>query len=127
MVVGVGLNLSQGIEDFDPGLKERATSMEMAGCRKVSRSRVAGELLSVARSLVNPPPAALDERLRQEVLDHDILKGRTVRTEVGVVGTASGIAADGALLVEVDGRVEEIRAGGVMAIDTGGSPRTESR
>ena len=42
VVVGVGLNLHQGIEDFDPGLKERAASMEMAGCRDVSRSRVAG-------------------------------------------------------------------------------------
>lgn len=127
VVVGVGLNLSQGIEDFDPGLKERAASMEMAGCRDVSRSRVAGELLSAARSLMNPPPALLDEPLRQEVLDHDILKGRTVRTEVGVVGTARGIAADGALLVEVDGRVEEIRAGGVRAVESGESARAESR
>ena len=127
VVVGVGLNLRQGIEDFDPGLKERAASMEMAGCRDVSRSRVAGELLSAARSLMNPPPALLDEPLRQEVLDHDILKGRTVRTEVGVVGTARGIAADGALLVEVDGRVEEIRAGGVRAVESGESARLESR
>ncbi len=126
-MVGVGLNLHQGIEDFDPRLKERAASMEMAGCRDVSRSRVAGELRSAARSLVDPPPALLDERLRQEVRDRDTLTGRTVLTDVGVAGRAMGIAADGALLVEVDGRVEEIRAGGVMAIDTGGSPRTESR
>ena len=93
--------------------------MEMAGCRGVRRSRVAGELLSAARSLVDPPPEFLDERLRQEVRERDILMGRTVRTEVGVVGRAIGIAPDGALLVEVDGRVEEIRAGGVMAIETG--------
>lgn len=33
VVVGVGLNLRQGIEDFGPGLRERAASMEMAGCR----------------------------------------------------------------------------------------------
>ena len=116
VVVGVGLNLRQGIEDFDPGLKERAASMEMAGCRGVRRSRVAGELLSAARALVNPPPRLLDERLRQEVRDRDTLNGRTVRTDVGVTGTAMGIAADGALLVKVDGRVEEIRAGGVMAV-----------
>ena len=127
VVVGVGLNLRQGIEDFDPGLKERAASIEMAGCRGVSRSKVAGELLSAARSLMDPPPALLDERLRQEVRDRDTLTGRTVRTEVGVFGRAIGIAADGALLVEVEGRVEEIRAGGVMAVETGGSPRTESR
>ncbi len=117
VVVGVGLNLHQGIEDFDPGLKERAASMEMAGCRGVSRSEVAGELLSAARSLMDPPPASLDERLRKEVRDRDILTGRMVRTEVGVVGRAIGIAADGALLVEVEGRVQEIRAGGVMAVD----------
>ena len=127
VVVGVGLNLRQGIEDFDPGLKERAASMEIAGCRDVSRSRVAGELLSAARSLVDPPPALLDERLRQEVRDRDTLTGRTVRTDVGVAGRAMGIAADGALLVDVDGRVEEIRAGGVTAVDSGERARMESR
>ncbi len=41
-----------------------------------------------------------------------------VRSELGVAGRAIGIAADGALLVEVEGRVQEIRAGGVMALDS---------
>jgi len=126
VVVGVGLNLRQGIEDFDPGLKERAASMEMAGCRGVSRSKLAGELLSAARSLVDPPPALLDERLRQEVRDRDSLIGRAVRAEVGIEGRAMGIAADGALLVEVEGRVQEVRAGGVSTMESGGSARTES-
>ena len=126
VVVGVGLNLHQGIEDFDPSLKERAASMEMAGCGGVSRSKVAGELLSAARSLVDPPPALLDERLRQEFRDRDILAGRTVRTEVGFEGQALGISADGALLVEVEGRVREIRAGGVTALESGRTARTES-
>ncbi len=117
VIVGVGLNLRQGIEDFDPGLKERAASMQMAGCRGVSRSRIAGELLAAARSLVDPLPALLDEQLRREVQRRDILNGRAVRTEVGLAGKAVGIAADGALLVEVEGRVEEIRAGGVMALE----------
>jgi BirA family biotin operon repressor/biotin-[acetyl-CoA-carboxylase] ligase len=119
VVVGVGLNLHQGIEDLVPGLKERAASMEMAGCRGVSRSKVATEILSEVRSLADPPPAFLDERLRQAVDARDILTGRTVRTEVGFVGKALGIAADGALLVEVEGRVEEIRAGGVRVVDQG--------
>jgi BirA family biotin operon repressor/biotin-[acetyl-CoA-carboxylase] ligase len=118
VVVGVGLNLRQGIEDFGPGLKGRAASMEMAGCRNVSRARVAAELLSAARSLVDRPPVLLDERLRREVEERDILAGRVVRTEAGFVGNAVGIAADGALRVEVDGRVEEIRAGGVVAVDS---------
>ena len=117
VVVGVGLNLRQGIEDFDPRLKERAASLEMAGCRGVDRSRVAGELLSASRSLVDPPPTLLDERLRQEVRDRDTLSGQTVRTDVGVTGKAMGIASDGALLVEVDGQLEKIQAGGVMALE----------
>lgn len=127
VVVGVGLNLRQRIDDFEPGMKGRAASLEMAGCTGVSRSRIAGELLSAARSLVDPPPPSLDERLRQEVRDRDTLTGRTVRTEVGVTGKAIGIAADGALLVEVDGRVEEIRAGGVTAMDSEEIVRMESR
>ena len=120
VVVGVGLNLRQGIGDFEPALKERAVSMEMAGCRGVSRSKIATELLSAARSLVDPPPALLDERLRQEVRGRDILNGRRVRTEVGFIGKAIGIAADGALLVDVGGRIQEIRAGGVTAVEAGG-------
>jgi BirA family biotin operon repressor/biotin-[acetyl-CoA-carboxylase] ligase len=127
VVVGVGLNIHQGIESFDPGLNERAASIAMAGCTDVSRSRVAGELLSAARSLVDPPPEFLDERLRQEVHARDILNGRTVRTEGGVTGQAVGIAADGALLVKVADRVEAIRAGGVRAIDDGVGARMESR
>ncbi len=119
VVVGVGLNLRQGIEDFSPDLKERAASMDMAGCRGVSRSRVAGELLSSARSLVDPPLALLDEPLRREVRERDTLTGRTVQTELGIAGKAIGIGADGALLVEVGDRVEEIRAGGVTAVETG--------
>ena len=66
----------------------------------------------------------LDERLRQEVRDRDILTGRAVRTEVGVSGQAIGIGADGALLIEVEGRVQEIRAGGVMPIDSGAKGAT---
>lgn len=115
-VVGVGLNLRQGIGDFAPGLKERAASLEMAGCRGVSRSMVATELLSEVRSLADPPPSFLDQRLRQAVNDRDILKGRTVRTDSGVVGKAIGLAADGALLIEVEGRVQALRAGGVTAV-----------
>ena len=95
--------------------------MEMAGCTGVSRSRVAAELLSAARSLVDPLPTVLDEPLRREVGDRDTLTGRTVRTELGITGRAIGIAADGALLVEVEGRVEEIRAGGVMAVESRGA------
>jgi BirA family biotin operon repressor/biotin-[acetyl-CoA-carboxylase] ligase len=127
VVVGVGLNLRQGIEDFGPGLKERAASMEMAGCRGVRRTRVAGEFLSAARCLVDAPPDLLDEPLRREVRDRDILAGRTVRTESGVTGQAIGIAADGALLVEVEGRVEEIRVGGVTAVEAVGSTGPESK
>lgn len=90
--------------------------MEMAGCRGVSRSMVATELLSEVRSLADPPPSFLDQRLRQAVNDRDILKGRTVRTDSGVVGKAIGLAADGALLIEVEGRVQALRAGGVTAV-----------
>ena len=62
--------------------------------------------------------------MRQEVRDRDILTGRAVRTEAGVSGQAIGIGADGALLIEVEGRVQEIRAGGVMPIDSGAKGAT---
>ena len=127
VVVGVGLNLRQGIEDFDHDLKERAASVDMAGCRGVSRSRVATELLRASRALMDPAPGLLDEPLRQAVRDRDILIGRSVHAEVAIegkavriVGKAMGIAADGALLVDVEGRIREVRAGGVTVV--GGRP-----
>ena len=124
VIVGVGINLRQSIDDFDPALKERAVSVEMAGCTEVSRSAMAAELLFACRSLVDPPPGLLDERLRQEVRDRDILIGRFVGAEVRsagqvvrIVGKAVGIAADGALLVDADGRIREVRAGSVQVVE----------
>jgi BirA family biotin operon repressor/biotin-[acetyl-CoA-carboxylase] ligase len=124
VVVGVGINLRQGIEDFDPELKERAASLEMAGCRDVSRSGIVTELLRASRSLLDPPARLLDQRLKQAVWDRDVLNGRFVAAEVAIagkvvriVGKAVGIGADGALLVDVEGRIREVRTGSVTVVD----------
>jgi BirA family biotin operon repressor/biotin-[acetyl-CoA-carboxylase] ligase len=124
VIVGIGINLRQGIEDFDPGLKERAASLAMAGCRDASRSAIVTELLRASRSLLDPPARSLDERLRQVVWDRDILKGRFVTAEVAIsgevvpiVGKPVGIGADGALLVDVEGRIREVRTGSVTVVD----------
>ena len=116
VVVGVGLNIGQRAEDFPSDLRDRATSLEAAGCAPVSRAELAGGLLGEARRLVEPLPERLDEGLRQELGDRDALAGRTVRTDAGLVGQAVGLADDGALLIEEDGIRHAVRAGGVSIL-----------
>jgi len=65
----------------------------------------------------------LDEAALAELGRRDVLRGRRVRTEAGVMGAAEGIAPDGGLSVrDGSGVVHTVRAGGVEAIDEVGAP-----
>ena len=116
IVVGVGINVSQGDADFPAALRGRATSLGAAGCEGVSRAALAGAVLREARSLVEPLPDGLDGGLRRELQRRDALAGRTVRADTGQQGRALGVAADGALLIEAEGQVQAIRGGGVRVV-----------
>jgi BirA family biotin operon repressor/biotin-[acetyl-CoA-carboxylase] ligase len=107
-VVGIGLNVSTGADEFPPELREIATSLAIAAGRPVERSATLGALLE-----------ALDARMTahpEDILDawrvRDALVGERVRWRDGE-GTAAGISESGALVVESGEERVELDAGEV--------------
>ena len=116
VIVGVGIN--RAADAYPPELADRATSIEAELGRRVDRAAVVVECL-----------VALDARMAQVRRGDDagVLAawrrlgaggfGGTVRWhDQGVErhGFARDIGADGALIVETDGRVEQLVAGEVL-------------
>jgi BirA family transcriptional regulator, biotin operon repressor / biotin---[acetyl-CoA-carboxylase] ligase len=106
-VLGIGLNVSVEVEDFPAELRETATSLRIAGADLAREAALEAVL------------AALDHWLPQPTDDvlaawrsRDALLGRSVRWQNGSnEGTAAGIDASGALLVDT--------ADGTVSLDAG--------
>jgi BirA family transcriptional regulator, biotin operon repressor / biotin---[acetyl-CoA-carboxylase] ligase len=113
VVVGVGVNVRQTLEDFPVEIRRSATSLELVtGCR-VSRSRLAGEILAEARRLLDRPVPRLAPALVGELHQRDVLGGRFLRVG-GRRGIGAGVDALGRLLVETGpGDVRPVVAGHV--------------
>jgi BirA family transcriptional regulator, biotin operon repressor / biotin---[acetyl-CoA-carboxylase] ligase len=114
LVVGLGVNVHAS--SFPEEIAARATSLALLGCADRDRSRLAGELCvalgaAVARfeeGRLGPFLGVLDRR--------DLLRGRAVEIG-GVRGIASGIDAEGRLLVlREDGAVVPVVAGEVVFV-----------
>jgi BirA family transcriptional regulator, biotin operon repressor / biotin---[acetyl-CoA-carboxylase] ligase len=107
MVLGIGLNVATGADEFPQELRETATSLAAAGASAPVADVLAELLPALDRHIGAAPDAMLDEwRAR------DALLGRPLAWEGGV-GTAQGITDAGDLLVETDDGQVELRAGEV--------------
>jgi BirA family biotin operon repressor/biotin-[acetyl-CoA-carboxylase] ligase len=101
-VIGIGLNVDVSEEQFDPSLRERATSLRIAGATPLERGRVLDALLdSLAKWF-----SELGKH-RNSVLDayrqRDALGGRSISWADGTLsGTAQGIDDRGNLIVFTD-------------------------
>jgi BirA family biotin operon repressor/biotin-[acetyl-CoA-carboxylase] ligase len=120
LVVGVGVNVRQRPEDFPDEIRGRATSLEAAAGRSVSRALLAGELLRGARALLDGAAPRLDGELGLELERRDLLRGRALR--IGDVrGKGAGVDPQGRLRVlTADGSIRAVVAGHVeLAADRG--------
>jgi BirA family biotin operon repressor/biotin-[acetyl-CoA-carboxylase] ligase len=119
VVVGIGLNLLQGVDDFPQPIRASATSLRVNSERPVSRFEVAGDVVSAMRPLLFDRTAADAEEVASAFADRDALAGRQVdvrETEserVLLSGIASGIDDSGALLVIAGDTAVPIRSGTV--------------
>ena len=121
IILGIGVNLNTGLDDFPPELRDKAGSLRVAGGTEVDRARFTGRLLN-------------NLEVRYEQWRHDgfapiaaawrglaPLIGRFIRVqELGAVveGTVIDIADDGALRVRLaDGREHRVVAGDVTVLD----------
>ncbi|MEQ9397966.1 MAG: biotin--[acetyl-CoA-carboxylase] ligase [Longimicrobiales bacterium] len=102
VVVGIGINVRDAGAALPEAVRERAVSLEGAAGTPVARSSVMGRLLAELRPVLVEADggAGLPEDLLAELQRRDVLAGRAVQTRTGR-GTARGIAADGALLVDL--------------------------
>ncbi|TVP57019.1 MAG: biotin--[acetyl-CoA-carboxylase] ligase [Gemmatimonadales bacterium] len=118
VAVGIGLNLT--------GAPEDAAALMPGGMRTLSVREAASVVLDVLVPVPADTPLRLDERVHEGLARRDLLKGRRVRSEVGVEGVASGMGVDGALVVRDDsGREHRIWSGSVRPT-AGSFPSLES-
>ena len=122
IVVGFGLNVVQGREDFPEHLRGTATSLRMFTDGAVSRFAVASAVVAELRTLVFEPwPAPSDVvaafSRRDALLGHDVEVREPETERVLLRGIASGIDEEGALLVRrADGSMLTVRAGTVRSL-----------
>ncbi len=104
-VIGIGVNLSIGPEEFPPEIRDRATSV---GGQTTIPSMIDSLNRGLDRWLDESDAAVL-----AELGERDYLAGREVTWEGGA-GRASGIAPDGSLIVtSLDGTTCRLNAGEV--------------
>ena len=104
-VVGVGVNVSQGPEDFPPGLRTLATSLALAG-HHLSREEVAAETLNAFEPLWTELTEGDPHRVLEAWSRRASFWGEPVRVETPagpVRGVARALDRDGALLLEAAG------------------------
>jgi BirA family transcriptional regulator, biotin operon repressor / biotin---[acetyl-CoA-carboxylase] ligase len=104
-VLGIGLNVST--TDFPRELRDRATSLRLAGSELLSEEVLSALVGALAEWLAAPAQAVLAAWRHR-----DALLGQTVRWNGGE-GTAAGIGPSGALLVDGPAGRMELRAGEV--------------
>jgi BirA family transcriptional regulator, biotin operon repressor / biotin---[acetyl-CoA-carboxylase] ligase len=119
VVIGIGLNLLHGLDDFPPELREAATSLRAATGQPISRFDVASEMIRALRPSLD---AATAQALPPDLGGRDVLRGRRVQVrepESGrtiASGYAAGVAPGGALLLDTPRGTIEVRSGTVRVL-----------
>jgi len=125
VVVGVGLNVAlpaallPSLCDWPRGAVDLTTAL---GRAPPPRAVLAAALVNEIAALLADYPAQGFAAYRTEWRSADFLRGRVVRLDEGtgrLFGTALGIDADGALLVETDGGKRRVVAGDVSVRSVG--------
>jgi BirA family transcriptional regulator, biotin operon repressor / biotin---[acetyl-CoA-carboxylase] ligase len=108
-VVGIGVNVSTGGDEFPEELRDVATSIAAAAGRPVDRDATLEALLRALDAELEAPAADVLEAWRER----DALLGEHVRWNGGD-GTAAGVSKNGALIVEIaSGERTELDSGEV--------------
>lgn len=116
VVVGIGVNVGQREADFPPDLRSQATSLAIATGAPPARPALAGFVIERLAPLFSAPHRLLDERELARYAALDVLAGRRISVDDAPVGTAAGLTATGALVVEADGNRRLVHAGTVRRL-----------
>ncbi|MEA2031674.1 MAG: biotin--[acetyl-CoA-carboxylase] ligase [candidate division Zixibacteria bacterium] len=121
LVVGVGININHEISDFPPEISDLATSVRIACGHIVKRIGLVQQFLECFESkyiaFCREGLNCCVEQLRR----YSYLRGRQIKLTSGngiIEGTATDINANGALIVEREGRAIAVTCGEVTVIKT---------
>lgn len=120
-VVGVGINVNHGGQDFPEGLRRSATSLRLAGGRPVDKEGVFAALCRTLDNWYNPLIRGDKEQIAKAFEDRAAFSpGDPVRVTTGA-GTFPaayrGLDAEGRLLAERRGRTEVVSVGDIRGLD----------
>lgn len=115
-VIGVGINCNQRCDDFDPSIRDLATSLSIALGAPIDRSRLASELIRatehLSASLLTDRGSMMDRYRRDCVTlgqEIQVIRGGAIRS-----GKALDIDPEGGLLVRYEnGELETVTSGEV--------------
>ena len=111
MVVGIGVNVNAGPEDFPPELRETAGSLSMTGLPVPEKCALAAEIILALDALAADFPAA-GEAYWKEYRDHCVTLGQNVTLSDGSAAFAEDLDRDYSLLLRLpDGSRRKLRSG----------------
>jgi BirA family transcriptional regulator, biotin operon repressor / biotin---[acetyl-CoA-carboxylase] ligase len=120
VVLGIGVNINMGREQFPDGLRHPASSLLLEQGSPVARAEFTRSLLSILDSLYDDFLCRGFESVREEWLARATIQGQRVSVSSGngeIEGTVIGIDTDGALLLRrLDGFSHRVLAGDVTIL-----------
>lgn len=93
-VIGIGINVSSS-----PEVEGTATSLAAAGALRLDRADLAAALLDAVDATLRAPDDAMDRYLQRSVTIGARVRASTL-DGAAIVGTATGLGADGALVID---------------------------
>jgi BirA family biotin operon repressor/biotin-[acetyl-CoA-carboxylase] ligase len=118
-VLGIGLNVDTRLEELEPELRERATSLRIATGSPFERERVLEALLARLASVLTAATESSAEWVLDAYRERDALYGRRIAWSAGGErreGEARGIDEQGRLVVFADDKRLALDAGEVHLI-----------
>lgn len=123
IILGIGININHDVKDFEPELKDRATSLKMLKhsqdrCNKeIIRSNIIKEILQEFERLYKNIKDGETDIVLKEWKEASITLGREIKIVLEnneYIGTALDVTSDGKLVVEdLNGVVHELISGEV--------------
>ena len=108
VVIGAGINVNR--EHLDPSLRDIATSMRLATGRRFERASVLGTVLNCIETELDALSLSQAQELTKQVQERLVGLGSIALID-GQQGEVRGVASNGALILQSDGRTQEFRNG----------------
>lgn len=116
IILGIGMNVNLEENDFPEELLDKATSIYMENGKKMNRQELVGEILNRLEKYYKYFVAHDHEKYLDVCRANSVLIGKTVRIikhNEERKGLAVGIDNNGALIVEIEGKLEKVISGEV--------------